>query len=389
MEKLINSFYEIFGERDGISVYSAPGRVELGGNHTDHQHGCVLAAGVNLDMRAAAAKNGEQVIRVKSEGYPLIEIDLSDLSVREEDKNTTSALVRGVADAFSKRGRTVCGADMYIVSDVLRGSGLSSSAAFEVLVATALSDLSGAGFNAVEIAEIGQYAETVHFGKPSGLMDQMASSVGGIVAINFSCSPAKIEKIECDLKAHGYDLVIIDAGADHADLTEEYASIPAEMKSVAKLFGKDVLSAVSESEFYSRIADVRINAGDRAVLRALHFFAETERAVREAECLRRGDFDEFLKLVSESGNSSFKYLQNIYVSGSVRDQAMAYALAVCEKLLSGRGAVRIQGGGFGGTLEAFVPCDMTESFCTGVDAMIGKDMYKILTVRRDGGMKIR
>lgn len=389
MEKLINSFYKMFGERDGVAVYSAPGRVELGGNHTDHQHGCVLAAGVNLDMRAAAAKNGEQVIRVKSEGYPLIEIDLPDLSVREEDKNTTSALIRGVADAFSKRGRAVCGADMYIVSDVLRGSGLSSSAAFEVLVGTALSDLSGAGFNAVEIAEIGQYAETVHFGKPSGLMDQMASSVGGIVAIDFSHSPAKIEKIDFDLKAPGYDLVIINAGADHADLTAEYASIPAEMKSVAAIFGKDVLSEVSESEFYSRIAEVRRAVGDRAVLRAVHFFAETQRAAREAESLRRGDFEGFLKLVTESGNSSFKYLQNVYVSGSVRDQAMAYALAVCEKLLSGRGAVRIQGGGFGGTLEAFVPCDMTESFCAGVDAMIGKDMYNVLTIRKDGGMKIR
>jgi len=389
MEKLIDSFCELFGKRDGVSVYSAPGRVELGGNHTDHQRGCVLAAGVNLDMRAAAAKNGEALIRVKSEGYPLIEIDLADLSVREEDKNTTSALVRGVADAFSKRGKDVCGADMYIVSDVLRGSGLSSSAAFEVLVATALSDLCGAGFDAVEIAEIGQYAETVHFGKPSGLMDQTASSVGGIVAIDFGESPAKIEKIECDLKAHGYDLVIVDAGADHADLTAEYASIPAEMKSVAKLFGKEVLSEVAESEFYSRIAEIRRDAGDRATLRAVHFFAENLRAVREAECLRNGDFEGFLKLVSESGNSSFKYLQNIYVSGSVRDQAMAYALAVCEKLLSGRGAVRVQGGGFGGTLEAFVPCEMTESFCAGVDNMIGKDMYKVLTVRKYGGMKIR
>ena len=388
MEKLINSFFEMFGKREGVSVYSAPGRVELGGNHTDHQHGCVLAAAVNLDMRAAAAKNGESIIRVKSEGYPLIEIDLSDLSVREEDKNTTSALVRGVADAFSKRGRALCGADMYIVSDVLRGSGLSSSAAFEVLVGMVLSDLSGAGFNAVEIAEIGQYAETVHFGKPSGLMDQTASSVGGIVAIDFSESPAKIEKIECDLKAHGYDLVIIDAGADHADLTAEYASIPAEMKSVAKFFEKEFLSAVSESEFYSRIAQVRGVVGDRAVLRAVHFFSETVRAVREAEALREDDFEGFLKLVTESGNSSFKYLQNIYVSGSVRDQAMAYALSVCEKLLSGHGAVRIQGGGFGGTLEAFVPRDMTESFCAGVDAMIGKDMYKVLTVRKDGGMKI-
>ncbi len=389
MEKIINSFCELFGKRDGISVYSAPGRVEIGGNHTDHQRGCVLAASVNLDMRAAAAKNSDNVIRVKSEGYPLIEIDLADLSVHKEDQNTTAALVRGVADGFVQRGRSVCGADMYIVSDVLRGSGLSSSAAFEVLVGCVLSDLSGAKFSPVEIAEIGQYAETVHFGKPSGLMDQTASSVGGIVAIDFSKSPARIEKIECDIKEYGYDLVIIDAGADHADLTAEYASIPEEMKSVAAFFGKEVLGEVPEDEFFSRIAEVRQKVGDRAVLRAVHFFADTKRAVIEAQCLKNGDFEGFLRLVSESGNSSFKYLQNIYVSGAVQNQAMAFALSVCEKLLDGAGAVRIQGGGFGGTLEAFVPVDMTESFCKGIDSMIGKDMYKVLTIRKDGGIKLR
>ena len=388
MEKLINSFISLFGEKSNIRVYSAPGRVELGGNHTDHQGGCVLAASVSLDMRAAVAENGSNIIRVKSEGYPQIEIDITDLSPREREKNTTASLVRGVAEGIVKRGKVISGVDMYVVSDVLRGSGLSSSAAFEVLIGTALSDMFGAGLSAVEIAEIGQYAETVHFGKPSGLMDQMASSVGGIVAIDFTESPAKIEKIEVDIKSFGYDLVIIDAGADHANLTEEYASIPREMKSVAAFFEKKILSEVSEREFYEKIADVRKEVGDRAVMRAVHYFRDSRRAVKEAELLRRGDFEGFLSLISESGDSSFKYLQNIYVAGAVENQAMAYALAVCEELLSGRGAVRIQGGGFGGTLEAFVPCEMTESFVRGIDNMIGENMCKVLTVRKDGGVRL-
>ena len=389
MEKLIDSFAALYGERDDIRIYSAPGRVELGGNHTDHQGGCVLAASVTLDMRAAVAKNGSDIIRVTSEGYPQIEIDINALSPREDEKNTTASLIRGVAEGMAKRGKKLSGVDMYIVSDVLRGSGLSSSAAFEVLVGTALSDMFDAGLSAVEIAEIGQYAETVHFGKPSGLMDQTASSVGGIVAIDFSKHPAKIEKLEVDIKSFGYDLVIIDAGADHADLTEEYASIPHEMKSVAEFFGKKLLSEVSEDKFYKDIASVREKVGDRAVLRAVHYFRDTRRAVREAELLRRGDFEGFLSLISASGDSSFKYLQNIYVAGAIENQAMAYALAVCEELLSGRGAVRIQGGGFGGTLEAFVHCDMTEDFVRGIDRMIGKDMCKVLSIRKDGGVRLR
>jgi len=389
MDKLIKSFIEVFGEYDNIRIYSAPGRVELGGNHTDHQGGCVLAASVSLDMRAAVAKNGSNILRVKSEGYPQIEIDVEDLSVREEEKNTTASLIRGVADGIKKRGKEISGADMYIVSDVLRGSGLSSSAAFEVLIGTALSDLFDAKLSAEDIACVGQYAEKIHFGKPSGLMDQMACSVGGVVAIDFSKTPARIEKIELDIEKLGYDLVIVDAGADHTDLTSEYASIPFEMKRVAAFFGKSVLSEISESAFYERISDVRKSVGDRATLRAVHYFRDSRRAVKEAECLRNGDFEGFLRLVSESGNSSFKYLQNIYVAGAVENQAMAYALAISEQLLAGRGAVRIQGGGFGGTLEAFVPRNMTEKFCRGIELMIGKDMCKVLTIRKDGGIRLK
>ncbi|MBE6911496.1 MAG: galactokinase [Ruminococcaceae bacterium] len=389
MKELLNKFCETFGNGEDIRFYSAPGRVELGGNHTDHQRGAVLAASVNLDMRAAVCKNGTDVIRVKSEGYDMVEIDLSDLSVKEEDKNTTTALIRGVADAFIRRGIALSGVDMYVVSDVFRGSGLSSSAAFEVLVGTALSDMFDAGFSAVEIAKIGQYAEREHFGKPCGLMDQMASSVGGIVAIDFLPEDPIVEKIECDLDEYGYDLVVIDAGADHADLTEEYASIPSEMNSVAKLLGKEVLGEASEEEFYNNIVNIRKNVGDRAVLRAVHFFRDTKRAKLEADCLRKGDFDGFLKLIRESGMSSFMYLQNIYVSGETKNQTMAYALAVCEEFLEGKGAVRIQGGGFGGTLEAFVPKCMTEKFRDGIDKMIGKGMCTVLTIRKDGGIRIK
>ncbi len=388
MKELINSFKRVFGEKEDIRVYGAPGRVELGGNHTDHQCGCVLAASINLDMKAAVAKNGKRVISVKSEGYRQIDIDLSDLSPRETERNTTKALVRGIAAGFLKRGKNLSGADMYIVSDILRGSGLSSSAAFEVLMATALSDMFDANLTPEEIAEIGQYAEREYFGKPGGLMDQLACAVGGVVFIDFSHTPAKIEKIECDIKKYGYDLAIIDAGADHAGLTDEYASIPAEMKKVAEVFGEKVLGEVSESEFYDRVSQVRKLVGDRATLRAVHFFRDSRRAKEEAKCLKCGNFDGFLKLIRESGDSSFKYLQNIYVSGAVKNQEMAYALAVCEEILGGRGAVRIQGGGFGGTLEAFVPCEMTEMFKLGIQKMLGDDMCKMLSFRFDGGIRI-
>ncbi len=386
--ELKKSFALLFGENKEIRVYSAPGRVELGGNHTDHQNGCVLAAAVSLDMKAAVAPNGSNVIRVKSEGYDIIELSLDDLEPVEADKNTTKALVRGVADGMVKRGGKPFGIDMYIISDVLKGSGLSSSAAFEVLLGTAMSDMFGCEMSAVEIAQNGQYAEIVHFGKPSGLMDQMASSVGGVVAIDFSLNPPKIEKLECNLVEYGYDLVIIDAGADHADLTDEYAAIPSEMKSVAKIFGKELLREVDEKEFYDRIAEVRKAVGDRAVLRAVHFYNDSRRAVLEAECLKNKDFDGFLKLVTESGKSSFMYLQNIYVSGEIKNQAMAYALAVCENALAGEGAVRIQGGGFGGTLEAFVPKYKTSEFAKNVEAAIGKDACKVISLRTSGGVRL-
>jgi len=342
---LERAFEEKFGKRDGVRVYSAPGRVEIGGNHTDHQGGRVLAAAINLETVVVAAKNADGVIRAECEGYGGFEIALTSLSPSEEEKNTTAALIRGVAKGLSARGVGLSGADMYISSEVLSGSGLSSSAAFEVAVATALSDLAGKTLSPNEIAEVSAFAEREFFGKPCGLMDQTASAFGGIVAIDFFSSPAKVEKLEFDLNAAGYDLVIVDVRADHADLTEEYAAIPREMGEVAAYFGKKRLSEVSKEEFYEKLAEVRKTVSDRAICRAIHYLDDSDRAGDEAECFRKGDFDGFLALVRESGDSSFKYLQNIYATGDVRNQAMAIGLALAERHLGGRGAARVHGGG--------------------------------------------
>ncbi len=303
-------------------IFSAPGRTELGGNHTDHQHGLVLAAAVTLDTKAAAAENNDGCIRVISEGYTPVTVPIDELEKHPEERNTTAALVRGVAAGFMRRGYGVRGFDAYIVSDVLPGSGLSSSAAFEVLLGTVINVMSGCALSPAEIARIGQYAENEYFGKPSGLMDQTASSVGGIVAIDFADPGAPvITPVEFDFAECGYALCIIDSGADHAELTEEYAAITNELKAVCRLFGKKHLREVDEHEFYARIAEVRRAAGDRAVLRAAHVFSENRRCAEETAALGNGDFERFLRLVSESGRSSWMYLQNVIPTGSTARQA--------------------------------------------------------------------
>ncbi len=387
-EEIIKLFRETFGKRSNILVYSAPGRVELGGNHTDHQRGNVLAAAVNLGMLAAVSENGENVLRVKSEGYSEFSVSLDDLAPQPQERNTAVALVRGVADALSERGVSLSGADIYITSDVPRGSGLSSSAAFEILLATALSDMFGSKLSATEKAKAGQYAETVHFGKPSGLMDQLTIAVGGIAAIDFASDAPKTEKIECDIDKYGYDLVIIDAGADHAGLTAQYAQIPKEMRSVAEYFGKSVLREVDRNSFVDSLLKLRRSVGDRAVLRALHFMNENERAAREAEHLKLGDFAAFLEDINASGRSSFMYLQNVYTAGAIKNQPMAYTLAVCEELLCGKGASRIQGGGFGGTVEAFIPKEMTKHFMCGMDKLIGTGRCRQIKIRNEGAIRV-
>ena len=358
---------------DKVYHFSAPGRTEIGGNHTDHQHGCVLAAAVDMTTTAEVRLNGTNVIRVDSEGYKPVEIDLGDLNAKESEKNTTAALIRGVAAAFAQRGYKLAGFDAKVKSTVLPGSGLSSSAAFEVLIGRILNGLfADNAVSAIEIAQIGQYAENVFYGKPSGLMDQMASSVGGLVFIDFHDPKTPIvEKVDYDFAHSGYTLCTIDAGADHADLTDEYAAIPAEMKQVARFFGKEVLREVDEKEFYKEIAELRKETGDRAVLRAIHFFNENKRVQLQVRALRNDNFDAFLHYVNESGMASWTLLQNVIPAGYIEKQDMALTIALCQQLLAGEGAVRIHGGGFAGTALAFVPNEKFEQFKTAIEAALG------------------
>ena len=362
--------------------FSAPGRVEISGNHTDHQHGCVLAAAIDMETCADVTLNGNGVIRVFSEGFAPCEISLDALSAVEKEKNTTAALVRGVAAAFAGRGCRLEGFDAHVNSTVLPGSGLSSSAAFEVLMGRIINGLFFENrLSPVEIARIGQYAENVYFGKPSGLMDQTASSVGGLVFIDFA-DPAdpEVERVPFDFSNCGYTICTVDSGANHADLTHEYAAIPAELKKLCAVFGKEYLRDVDEAEFYGRIACARKTAGDRAVLRAIHIFDENRRVRAQVEALKRGDFDAFLRGVMESGLSSLLYLQNITPTGESAHQDMAFTLAICSKILNGKGAVRVHGGGFAGTALAFVPDEELESFETQVNRVLGGGSCHVLHI---------
>ena len=389
--EVIEGFHQTF-DRPAQALFSAPGRTEIGGNHTDHQRGCVLAASVDLDILAAAAPTQSGVIRVLSQGYPMTEVDLRELTPRQDEVNTSAALIRGVAARMSEMGCDLRnrGLDVYMTSTVPKGSGLSSSAAYEVLIGTMLNELFWAGHcTPVELAQIGQYAENVFFGKPCGLMDQTASSVGGVVAIDFAdtAHPA-VEKVDVDLHAYGYALCILDSGAGHEDLTDEYSAITDELRAVCRVFGKEVLREVPEEDFLAELPKVRAAAGDRAVNRAFHVYAENRRALAEKEALRQGDFDRFLTLVRESGRSSAMYLQNIIPTGSVTAQELMVTIALCEHLLEGRGAVRVHGGGFGGTAQAFVPLDMLEKFKAATEAALGPGCCHVVMIRPAGGIKL-
>ena len=388
-EAVLDGFQRAFGAGEDIPVTlcSAPGRTEICGNHTDHQHGRVLAAAVNLDFLACAAPNGTDTIRFQSEGWPLVEVKLDGKGPRTEENETTVSLVRGMAELAAQRGYPVSGFDAYAVSDVLPGSGLSSSAACEVLLGVVINHLfCQDAFTPVEIAQMGQKAENAYFGKPSGLMDQTASSVGGAVAIDFA-DPAKpqVRSVAVDLTALGYALCIIDSGASHADLTGEYAAVPQEMRAVAAFFGKEVLREVSERQVLDQLPALRAQVGDRAVLRALHFFADDARVEGEADALARKDMDAFLALVKESGRSSWELLQNITPAGAVGEQAMAVALAVAERALKGRGACRVHGGGFAGTIQAFVPLDILDAFRAETEGALGAGSCHVLSLRPVGG----
>ncbi len=388
--RVANTFEELYGADREVSLFSAPGRTEVGGNHTDHNHGCVLAAAVDLGSIAVAGKNGENIVRVKTERYNMDVVDLSELDVVPAQMNKSISLVRGVCAAFKKRGYNIGGFDASTASDVISGSGLSSSAAFEVLLGTMLNHLYNDGkVSAVEIAQIAQYAENEYFGKPCGLMDQMACSVGGFVAIDFKDpSQPVINKVNFDFASCGHALCIVDTKADHSDLTDEYAAVRGEMEKAASKFGKSVLRDVDRSEFEKNISAVREYAGDRAVLRALHFFNENERVAAQAKALENGDFEKFKALIIESGNSSYMYNQNVYTCKAPQSQAVSVALAMCDNILKGKGAWRVHGGGFAGTIQAFVPLDLLDEFKSKMSAVFGDDACYVLNIRPDGGIKI-
>ena len=384
--KLIERHEARFGKADGdICFFSAPGRTEIGGNHTDHNLGRVLAAAVNLDTVAAVTKSADGVIVVDSEGYRPITVDTADLSVREDELGTTAALIRGVAARMAELGYKGGGFHATVTSNVLRGSGLSSSAAFEVLMAAILDGLyNGWVLDAKERAQIAQRAENLHFGKPCGLMDQMASSVGGLVTIDFKDPTPVVEALPYDFKAKGYSLVVVNTGGDHGDLTDDYAAIPAEMKAVAAQFGKKVLREIDPAEMETAIPKLRGKVSDRAILRALHFYDDNARVPMQVAALREDELDVFLSLVIESGESSWKLLQNVYARA--QEEQMALALELSRRLLGGRGAWRVHGGGFAGTIQAFVPDGLLDAYVKKLEASFGAGACTVLSIRPEGAV---
>lgn len=382
-------FCSLFGEKQ-VEVFSAPGRSEVCGNHTDHQHGHVLATSINLDAIAVVSPADDMVVRLVSDALPMIEIDLRDIQKRESEEETTDALIRGVAAAFMERDYKVGGFEAFITSDVLMGAGMSSSAAFESLIGTIWSGLyNDMEVSAVDIAKIGQYAENKYFGKPCGLMDQMACSVGGLIYIDFEDTKKPvIEQVPCDFEAYEYSLCIVDTKGSHADLTDDYAAIPIEMKEVAEFFGKQYLREVDESVFFANFAKLREKVSDRAVLRALHFYTEQTRVREGVNALKQNNFAEFLDIIRRSGDSSSKLLQNIYSISNPVSQNVTVALAISEYILKDKGVCRVHGGGFAGTIQAFVQNDVAVEYKNSIEAVFGTGACHILKVRPYGGIKI-
>ena len=389
---VLSDFGEYFdkNEEREVSLFSAPGRSEVCGNHTDHNHGRVLAAGISLDAIAVASKNDTGVVSIKSKGYPMDVISCDALSVDESNFGKSSELIKGILSRFKQLGYNIGGFDAATASKVLSGSGLSSSAAFEVLVCTILNHLYNDGkIDPVEIAQISQYAENVYFGKPCGLLDQTACSVGGFVTIDFN-DPSKpiIKKVNFDFASCGHSLCIVDTKGDHSDLTDEFAAVRAEMEAVAAFFGKKVLRELDKQTVIENAADIRAAVSDRAVLRAIHFFNDDERVVKEVEALESGDFTLFKKLTIESGRSSYMYNQNVYACSSPLSQPLSLALAVSEELLKGKGAWRVHGGGFAGTIQAFVPNEMLDEYKNTMNSIFGSDACHVLSIRPMGGAKL-
>lgn len=388
---LAETFASVYGERDNIRFFSAPGRTEVCGNHTDHNKGCVLAAGINLDAIACVSANDDNTVRLKSVEYPKEDVvDLSVLTPAEEEKEHSASLIRGVAARFVQLGYKIGGFDCVTTNKVIAGSGLSSSAAFEVLVGTIFNYMYNDGkISAVEIAKIAQYAENVFFGKPCGLMDQTACSVGGFVQIDFADTEKPvITPVSFDFGSCGHALVITDTRASHADLTDEYAAIRKEMEAVASCFGKSCLRETDEKEFFANMALVREKCGERACLRAIHFFNDNRRVEKEAAALKNGDFETFKKYVIESGNSSYMYNQNVFVKIKDAGQPVSLALALSDSVLNGKGAWRVHGGGFAGTIQAFVPNDLLDCYISTLESVFGAGACHVLSIRSVGGTEV-
>ena len=382
------AFSKTFPDREDVQIFSAPGRTEVGGNHTDHQHGCALGAAVDLDAIAVVSFRHDGVIRVFSDGYGLCETELSDLEMREEEKGDTAALIRGIAAKFISSGAEIGGFDAYVTSDVFSGSGLSSSAAFETLTAAIISSRYHEA-DALEIAKIGQYAENVYFGKNSGLLDQTVCAVGGLVFLDFAdVNAPSVTGFSFDFEEAGYALCITDTKGSHSDLTADYAAIVEEMQSVARCFGKEYLREVDEEEFFSAIPDLHGKVSDRAVLRAIHFFGENRRAIGEAEALKSGDLKRFLSLFRQSAASSESLLQNLYSVREPSVQGIPLALSVSRIYLGESGAARVHGGGFAGTIQAFVPTEKVVGYMEKMDALFGKGSCRTLRIRPVGGVRI-
>lgn len=386
----VKVFESKFGNEGGIEVYSAPGRTEVGGNHTDHQHGEVLAASINRDAIAVVRRSSSPAVRIVSGTYPMFTVKLDDLALKENEKGKASALIRGVLSYLSSHGFKIGGFDAYVTSDVLIGAGLSSSAAFEVLIGTVISGLyNDMKIDAVTIAKAGQYAENDYFGKPCGLMDQMACSVGNMVRIDFKFPDnPEVERVDFDFARTGYSLCITDTKGSHSDLTSEYAAVPSEMRKVASILGHDTLRPVTLEDVLNNITALREQAGDRAVLRAIHFIEETKRAGLEARALQQGDLFEFLKLVRKSGDSSFKYLQNVYTNSDVSHQNVSIALAVSDSILGNDEVARVHGGGFAGTIQAFVHNENAEHYRDVMDSIFGEGSCQLLKIRKYGGIRV-
>ena len=385
----IEQFEKLYGAAE-VSIYSAPGRSEIGGNHTDHQNGEVLAASVNLDAIAIVEKTDDGLVKVVSGDYPMITVDVNDLEKNDSEEGTTLSLIKGVLAGIKERGGNVGGFKAYVTSDVLIGAGLSSSAAFETIIGTITSGLyNDMTISAVDIAIIGQYAENVYFGKPCGLMDQTASSVGNLVHIDFAdkANPV-IEEVSCDLGKYGYSLCITDTKGSHANLTPDYAAIPAEMRAAAAVFGKEVLHGVTMEELIEKSAEVRAAAGDRALLRAIHFVSENVRVQQEVAALKAEDFEGFLRVVKASGDSSYKFLQNVYTNSDVQYQNVSVALAISETILGDNGVCRVHGGGFAGTIQAFVKNEAVAEYKATMDNVFGDGSCQVLKIRKYGGMKV-